>query len=155
MFTLGYEYLTPEQKPAGWAAAVKKAAAYVQHQVDLAASQANVRLERINTARLQYKFPRALEALPVELRPVVEMLQARVLELCGSTAFRMQDCYALYTPADEVLQEARNPQNWHLDAVKRFPVAALLLQGARSTEFADGAYSDFASGVSEATLERW
>ena len=155
MFTLGYEYVTPDQRPHGWAAAVAKAAAYVQHQVDLATCESNVRLEPINSARLQYKFPRSLAALPAELRPVVEMLEARVLEVCGSTEFQMQDCYALYTPADEVLQVARDPQNWHLDAVKRFPVAALLLKGARSTEFSEGPYSDFSAGVPEATLEKW
>ena len=67
----------------------------------------------------------------------------------------LQDCYALFTPADEVDEEARAPQRWHLDAIKRFPVAALLLRGARATEFAAGSYSDFTEGVSAQTLSEW
>ena len=42
-----------------------------------------------------------------------------------------------------------------MDAVRRFPVAALLLRGGRWTEFAAGPYSDFSAGVPEDTLERW
>jgi len=67
----------------------------------------------------------------------------------------LQDCYALLTPADESGEEARAPQRWHLDAIKQFPVAALLLRGGRATEFVAGGYSDMADGVSERTLEQW
>ena len=47
------------------------------------------------------------------------------------------------------------PQKWHLDALHKLPVAAVLLRGKRATEFHSGPYSDFASGVSERQLEAW
>ena len=88
---------------------------------------------------------------------MVEVLHARLVTTCGDElqSFVLQDCYALYTPPEEISAEARAPQRWHLDAIKRFPVAALLLRGARATEFGVGSYSDLSAGISARTLEEW
>lgn len=136
-----------------WSSAVKDAARYVDSKL-LSSGQG---LECINSGRLQFKFARALRALAPPLRRVVETLERHVAAACGIdvSGLVIQDCYALLTPASETSAEARAPQRWHLDAVKKFPVSALLLRGARWTEFAEGPYSDFSAGVGEATLERW
>jgi len=44
---------------------------------------------------------------------------------------------------------------WHLDALKRFAVAALVLRGGHATEFPVGRYSDFSAGVDSSTLDEW
>ena len=136
-----------------WHQCIHDASSYVMRELE-ESQESKVTLETINSGRLQFKFPRSLGALPPALRRVVEVLQARVLASCGE-GLQLQDCYALYTPADEIGEEAREPQNWHLDAIKQFPVAALLLRGSRWTEFAAGPYSNFAEGVSETVLEEW
>ena len=151
----GFEYVHAEQKPPDWEEAVAAAASFVKQQLEKAATDADVRLEPINSNRLQYKFARTVSSLPAELHRVVQWLEAHVMARCGSTAFALQDCYALYTPEDEVDVQARAPQQWHLDAIKQFPVAALLLRGEQSTEFAAGAYSDFSAELSPAKLETW
>lgn len=149
MQTDGYVY-TP-QWPHGWEAKVAEAAACIDNEV---LGQKQKRLEAINSNRLELKLPRSVEALPVPIRRCVVELERWMKLLCAGD-YVLQDCYALLTPADETDAEARAPQRWHLDAVKRFPVAALLLRGSRPTEFAVGPYSDFSDGVPAATLERW
>lgn len=145
----GYEYLSRSRLPAEWPRLVAEAAEAVS------AGLAGKALEAVNSERLQLRFSRS--DLPAPLRRCVEALQAQVAASCGAEygKYSLQDCYALLTPKEEVGLEARAPQRWHLDAIRRFPVAALLLRGGRATEFAAGPYSDFASGVAERQLEAW
>ena len=150
--TDGYEYFPAH---ARWSTAVRGAAKHVEAEL-VKTREASGKLEAINSSRLQLKFPRTIDALPPALRALVELLEAQVVASAGlDEALVLQDCYALFTPADEESEEARAPQRWHLDAIKKFPVAALCLNGGRWTEFADGPYSDFSAGVPEPTLERW
>jgi len=145
----------PAAPPLGrcWQEAVRAAADHILSRVD----EAGTRLENINSSRLQLKLGRTLDSFPPPLRRVVEVLERRVAAACGlrRAELHIHDCYALLTPENEVEPEARAPQRWHLDAVRRFPVAALLLRGGRWTEFAAGPYSDFSAGVPVDTLERW
>lgn len=149
----GYEYLRSSSLPADWPRLVAEAAAAVDAGLDKARSSSA--LEAINSERLQLRFPRL--ALPEPLRRCVDALQARMVASCGAeyAGHTLQDCYALLTPTEEIGGDSRAPQRWHLDAIKRFPVAALLLRGGRSTEFSAGRYSDFTAGVSAAQLEEW
>ena len=114
-------------------------------------------LEHINSERLQLKFARRLPALPPPIRACVDVLHRAMVAACGgeADAYVLQDCYALLTPADDTNEEARAPQRWHLDAISRFPVAALVLRGRRATQFTAGRYSDLSEGVAPSTLERW
>ena len=66
-----------------------------------------------------------------------------------------QDLYLLHTPREEEGRCARAAQSWHLDSLKRFAVAALVLRGGHATEFPRGPYSDFSAGVDAARLEGW
>ena len=148
----GYVYLEPSDMPSDWPSLVDAAAEAVD--ASLERDRHKTVIERINSERMQRRFPR--DALPAAVRRVVELLHAK-LAVCDvdMESFSLQDCYALYTPSDEVNEEARAPQRWHLDAIKRFPVGALLLRGGRATEFAAGKYSDFSAGVSARELESW
>ena len=151
---MGYEYVGRAEWPPNWEATVALAAEAFDAAI---LGEKQQLLERINTNRLQLKFPRAVALLPPPIGACVKELERRMRFLCGTSAdgFVLQDCYALLTPADETDAEARRPQRWHLDAITRFPVAALVLRGGRHTEFSVGAYSDFAAGVAPATLQRW
>ena len=155
MESLGFRYLNVADFPTDWARSVAAAEAAVDEGLERARSRAA--LESINSERLQLRFKGGLEALPPAVRSVVKTLQQTVAESCGSeyASYVLQDCYALFTPREEEGEEARAPQRWHMDAVKAFPVAALLLRGRRATEFAAGNYSDLSSGVSDAQLEAW
>ena len=83
MESLGFEYLSSDLKPSSWGATVAWAAKFVCNQLEKAAvGHSNVLLEPINSARLQYKFPRSLAALPDELRPVVAMVEERMMAAC-------------------------------------------------------------------------
>jgi hypothetical protein len=144
----GYLYLPASAQPEGWQQTVDDAAALFD-----SAAVGEKQLERINSERLQLKFARSLSALPPPLRRCVEVLQSHATASFG--ACELQDCYALYTPTHETSTLARAPQKWHLDAIKKFPVAALILRGGRATEFPAGPYADFAAGVPERTLESW
>ena len=152
MATRGYEYFESHQLPSDWAQLVADAEKTVSAGLDAKKGA----LEAINSERLQLRFPRS-DALPLPLRRCVDTLKQQLVETCGDefAEYQLQDCYALLTPKEELGGEARAPQRWHLDAIKRFPVAALLLRGARATEFSSGDYSDFAAGVSERTLDAW
>eukprot|EP00908_Phaeocystis_cordata_P001031 Transcript_11107.p1 GENE.Transcript_11107~~Transcript_11107.p1 ORF type:complete len:341 (-),score=51.28 Transcript_11107:184-1206(-) len=155
MNTVGYEYITRDQWPEGWEQTVAQAAGEFDQAI---LGEKQKLLERINTNRLQLKFARSVAALPPAICACVKELEGRMRTLCGdgvADGLMLQDCYALLTPADETDEEARSPQKWHLDAITRFPVAALVLRGGRCTEFSVGAYSDFSAGVAPATLERW
>ena len=154
MESVGYHYARRSEWPDAWQATVAEAASAFDAAI---LGEKQKLLERINTNRLQLKFPRTLAALPAPIRACVEEIEARMRALCGDEAagLVLQDCYALLTPADETDEEARSPQRWHLDAVTRFPVAALVLRGGRATEFVVGPYSDLAAGVAPATLARW
>eukprot|EP00900_Chrysochromulina_parva_P006307 jgi/Chrpa1/15678/Chrysochromulina_OHIO_Genome00021930-RA len=154
MQTDGFEYVHPSSLPESWGSLVSEAEAAVNAGLDRARLKDG--LESINSQRLQLRFPRS-DALPAPLRRVVDVLHERIVASCGRdlATYVLQDCYALLTPADEEGEVARAPQRWHLDAVKQFPVAALLLRGARATEFAAGAYSNLSAGVSERTLDCW
>jgi hypothetical protein len=154
MNSIGFHYVTRSQWPDAWEATVADAASAFDAAI---LGDKQKLLERINTNRLQLKFPRSVAALPSPIRACVEELEGRMRALCGDVAegLVLQDCYALLTPADETDEEARSPQRWHLDAVTRFPVAALVLRGGRATEFVVGPYSDLAAGVAPATLARW
>mmetsp|Transcript_15544 Transcript_15544/g.35714 ORF Transcript_15544/g.35714 Transcript_15544/m.35714 type:complete len:219 (-) Transcript_15544:141-797(-) len=66
-----------------------------------------------------------------------------------------QDLYVLHTPLEEDGSKARAAQSWHLDSIKKFAVAALVLRGAHATEFPTGPYSDFSAGMDAEKLERW
>jgi len=151
----GYLYVDHATLPSNWDELVADATAATDEELTKARFRAL--LEPINSARLQLKFPRTFEALPTAIQKVVAVLHDQWVAACGDELkhYVIQDCYALYTPTDEVHPEARAPQRWHLDAIKQFPVAALLLRGARSTEFAAGPYSDFAAGVSARKLDEW
>ena len=151
----GFQYLDPAVLPRDWLQLVADAERAVDAGLERARRKAA--LESINSSRLQLRFPRTTDALPAALQRVVDVLHARIVATCGATCadYVLQDCYALLTPADEVGVEARQAQRWHLDAIKQFPVAALILRGGRPTEFAVGRYSDIASGVDERTLEGW
>lgn len=155
----GFVYLPAGVQGREWNQMVERAAADVWCAIERTRSPGSGGpiLELINSSRLQLKFDRTTERLPDGLRDAVEALQARVFAHCGCTEhdYALQDCYALFTPADEINEEARAPQQWHLDAITRFPVAALLLHGQRWTEFTAGPYSDFSAGVDEAKLEEW
>jgi len=154
MDTDGYAYIPRAEWPAGWEATVAAAATCFDEAV---LGEKQKLLESINSERLQLKFSRQMSALPPPIRACVEVLDRRMRALCGDDAeqYALHDCYALLTPADEQREEARAPQKWHLDAVSRFPVAALVLRGGRATEFIEGPYSDFSAGVPAATLEAW
>jgi hypothetical protein len=149
MNSIGFHYVTRSQWPDAWEATVADAASAFDAAI---LGDKQKLLERINTNRLQLKFPRSVAALPSPIRACVEELEGRMRALCGDVAegLVLQDCYALLTPADETDEEARSPQRWHLDAVTRFPVAALVLRGGRATEFVVGPYSDLAAGVAPA-----
>ena len=154
MQTDGFEYVHPSSLPESWPSLVSEAEAAVNAGLDRARLKDG--LESINSQRLQLRFPRS-DALPAPLRRVVDVLHERIVASCGHdlATYVLQDCYALLTPADEKDEVARAPQRWHLDAVKQFPVAALLLRGARATEFAAGAYSNLSAGVNERMLDCW
>lgn len=66
-----------------------------------------------------------------------------------------QDLYVLFTPREEEGTKARAAQSWHLDSIKKFAVAALVLRGGHATEFPVGRYSDFSEGVDVAKLDGW
>lgn len=158
----GYEYVLHERRQcsvdsstySAWSEAVHLAAAHVEAELQTT-REVSGKLESINSNRLQLKFARSIDVLSPALRPVVEMLEAQVVAAAGlQEELVLQDCYALFTPADEENEEARAPQRWHLDSVKKFPVAALCLKGGRWTEFADGPYSDFGD-CSSLDLEQW
>lgn len=151
----GYVYLSGSAEAEPWAQIVARAAAEFDAAALPLANTQQLPLVPINSRRLQLKWKRSLAALPDAIQSCVQRLEEHVISLTGSHEWALQDCYALLTPSDEVDAVARAPQAWHLDALKRFPVAALLLRGRRSTEFALGPYSDFSSGVPEATFDEW
>lgn len=155
MQTEGYEYVDATRTPPNWRIMVRAAERAVDEGLEKARRTAL--LEAINSDRLQLKFRRSADSLPAPIRKCVDALKGYLVASCGAEFehYQLQDCYALLTPAEEVSDEARAPQRWHLDAIKAFPVAALILRGRRATEFATGPYSDFSSGVSDRTLDVW
>ena len=109
MESVGYHYARRSGWPDAWQATVAEAASAFDAAI---LGEKQKLLERINTNRLQLKFPRTLAALPAPIRACVEEIEARVRALCGDEAagLVLQDCYALLTPADETDEEARSPQ---------------------------------------------
>jgi len=153
MDTDGFLHIGAAEQPADWRERVSKAAAFCEEAIRQGEQRGGA-VEPINSERLQLKFARSLNALPPQLRYCVEVLQRHVFASCPGE-YALQDCYALYSPADETSSVARAPQKWHLDAIRRFPVGALVLRGRRGTEFAAGPYVDFAAGVPDRTLDKW
>ena len=105
------------------------------------------------------------EGTPPSLRRYVELTsRSEAILECARTLKRRllppemsdwvaQDLYVLHTPREEEGSRARAPQAWHLDSIKKFAVAALVLRGGHPTEFPAGPYSDFSEGVCASKLE--
>ena len=94
MDNVGFHYVTRSQWPDGWEATVAEAASAFDAAI---LGDKQKLLERINTNRLQLKFPRSVAALPSPIRACVEELEGRMRALCGDDAdgLVLQDCYAL------------------------------------------------------------
>ena len=83
MESVGYHYARRSQWPDAWQATVAEAASAFDAAI---LGDKQKLLERINTNRLQLKFPRTLSALPAPIRACVEELEARMRALCGDEA---------------------------------------------------------------------
>lgn len=166
----GYRYHTMGDFPGGWSELVERAALAAEALLydDAQAERTERRLETINSHRRQLRFvPEGVSTddTPNLKRYVVLTASSRSIHDCARALkaqlgpemaeWVAQDLYVLHTPREEEGSKARAPQTWHLDSIKKFAVAALVLRGAHATEFPKGAYSDFSAGVAPSKLEEW
>ena len=102
----GFEYVLARRAGHGWGAKVAAAARFVKEELDKASMPAaGVRLEPINSRRLQYKFARTISALPYPLKMVVKTLEEHMYARCGAgVTFSLQDCCEQVEP---------NTARWH------------------------------------------
>eukprot|EP00966_Prymnesium_polylepis_P145718 3365993-Prymnesium_polylepis.1 len=163
----GYSYRDTGAFPPEWGELVERAALAAEELLSDARSER--KMETINSHRRQLRFwPEGVkpEAVPaahryVELsapshQSILQCAQLLKAQLGPEMAsWEAQDLYVLHTPREEEGSKARAAQSWHLDSLKKFAVAALVLRGSHATEFPVGPYSDFSAGVSSETLESW
>jgi hypothetical protein len=164
----GYKYFEPGAFSKDWPRLVGDAADAASRLLEAAAN----RVERITSVRRQMRFlPEGVVAadVPNAERYVALTHESRAIHQCARElkkklvrelgpeveAWVPQDLYVLHTPEHEEGKHARDPQAWHLDAMKKFAVAALVLKGGHPTEFPVGKYSDFSEGVHADTLDAW
>ena len=166
----GDMYRGVDSFPPGWAELVERAAVATEALLEEDAQQerSERKLETINSVRRQLRFlPEGLSVrdVPSASRYVELTERHRAIHECARELQRQlgparqgwvaQDLYVLHTPREEEGVKARAAQSWHLDAMKKFAVAALVLRGRHATEFPVGRYSDFSEGVDAEKLDEW
>ncbi|KAG8469048.1 hypothetical protein KFE25_007566 [Diacronema lutheri] len=109
--------------------------------------------EVITSARLQLVFRRNALS-PVLLRVVAQLERALRAAKPDIGPIALMDCYVLRT-CDGCKPDAFRPQEWHLDSIEQFPVAAVLLRGEELTNFARGPYVDLSEGVPPERIREW
>ena len=166
----GYVYREVGAFPPGWVDLVDNAAAAAENLLrrDALREKKERQMETINSNRRQLRF--VVEGVPEVAGPAKGRYVAltddeqAIRDVANGLKAQFgpemadwvpQDMYVLFTPGEEEGSRARAAQSWHLDALKKFAVAALVLRGAHATEFPVGAYSDFSEGVAHETLDAW